>query len=124
MDSKICLDSDILINLLRRDEDTKELLESFNANFCITTISTFEIWYGRKNEETIKELIDCLENLNFNKNAAMIAADISKELKKKGKLIDIRDLFIASICINNKIPLLTKNKKHFDRLKKYGLELI
>ena len=42
----------------------------------------------------------------------------------KGKILDLRDLFIASLCINEGIELLTYNTKHFERLKEFGLILV
>ena len=121
---KICLDSDILISLLRKDNPTKELLESLEGNFCISAINYFELWFGRKNSELISELLGWLEVLNLDEESSKIAADILRELKKDGELIDLKDLFIASICIKNEAELLTNNKKHFQRLEKYNLKLI
>lgn len=48
--------------------------------------------------------------------------EIFKDLKKRGKLIPMRDLFIASSSIVNNCALATLNKKHFENIK--GLELL
>ena len=49
---------------------------------------------------------------------------ILRDLKKKGKLLDIRDVFVGSICIARDLPLLTYNSRHFNRLKDYGLKML
>lgn len=56
------------------------------------------------------------EILSFDKNVARVAVEINKELKRKRKLIDIADLFIAATAVSNNLPFATLNKKHFDRI--------
>ena len=126
MDRKICLDSDIIINFLRKNPETKRIIDELGEEFYTTQINTFEVWSGRlKHEEsTIKDVLDSLIKIDFNENSALKAGDIQIKLKESGDLIDFRDLFIASICIVNNLELLTNNKKHFERLKKFGLKLI
>ncbi len=120
---KVCLDSNIIIALLNKDEATKDILEALDAQFFTTSIITFEVLYGRKDSEFVFELLEWLEKLPFDDASARIAADMQRKLRKKGTLIDIRDLFIAATCIQNNIELLTHNTKHFERLHEYGLIL-
>ncbi len=46
MGEEICIDSDVIISLLRGDKETKELLEKMESEFSTTTINAFEnfIW--------------------------------------------------------------------------------
>ncbi len=118
---RICLDSDVLIALLNKDEKTKQIIESLDADFFITTVNTFEVWYGRKKTEPIFEMLELLHSLDMNEKTAKLAGDILRKLKDDGKMIDMRDLFIGAICITNDIELLTYNKKHFERLHEFGL---
>ena len=120
---KVCLDSDVLIALLNKDEQTKKLMESLDAEFVITSVTSFEVWFGRKNAEPVSELLEWMDVLNLTDDSGRLAADILRELKKKGTMIEIRDLFIGAICIENKVELLTYNNKHFERLKPFGLKL-
>jgi tRNA(fMet)-specific endonuclease VapC len=121
---EICLDSDVLIALLNKDKKTKRLLESLDAVFFTTAINSFEVWYGRKKTETVFHLLEILRVLDMTDHAGRKAGDILRELKSKGQLLDMRDVFIAAICIKNDIELLTYNRKHFDRMSKYGLVLV
>lgn len=121
---KVCLDSNILIGLLGRDEAVKTMLSALDAQFVITAVNSFEIWYGRTKGEAIFELFEWLEILPFDAAVSRLAADIMRSLKEKGEIIDLQDVFIAAICIKNDVELLTLNKKHFERLKKFGLILV
>lgn len=121
---RICLDSDVLIAFLNKDEKTKQIMESLDGDFYITTVNTFEVWYGRKKTEPVFEALEWLHSLDMDDKAARLAGDILRKLKEEGKIIDMRDLFIGAICINNNIELLTYNKKHFERLKEFGLILV
>ena len=38
------------------------------------------------------------------------SAEIQEKLKKKGKMIEFADILIASICLEQGIPLITTNK--------------
>ncbi len=121
---RICIDSDVLIALLNKDEKTRQIMEALDTDFYITTVNTFEVWYGRKKTEPVFEALECLHSLLLDDKAARLAGDILRKLKDDGKMIDMRDLFIGAICIKNDIELLTYNKKHFERLKDFGLVLV
>ena len=62
--------------------------------------------------------------LPFDNKSVLIASKIYSSLRKDGKLIDERNLIIGSICIANNLPLATLNKRHFERLRKFGLKLV
>ena len=52
-----------------------------------------------------------------------IAAEILAKLFKEGKIIEQNDAIIISIMLKNGIDkIITKNKKHFDRVK--GIKVI
>ena len=124
MVEKICLDSDIIMDILNNKKEVQEILESIGKEFYTTSINIFEVWYGRKDTEKIENLISELYKLSFDEKSAKLAAQILTELKNKGNLIEPRDMFIGAICIANEIALFTKNKKHFERLEEFGLKLI
>ena len=69
----------------------------------------------------IENFIKDLDLLDFESRAARKASDVQKELKAEGKVIEIRDLFIASIAIANNCTLATLNKKHFENIKELKL---
>lgn len=121
MEKRICLDSDIIINLLRKNLDIRDEIKKLEGVFYITSISYFELIYGLKDKERFP--LD-LRTLDFTREDGILSGKIIRDLKNKGEILEVRDIFIASICINNNTFLFTKNIKHFKRLKKYGLKLI
>ncbi len=124
MVAKICLDSDVIIDVLRDNKETISTIKSLEAEFITTSINLFEIWSGRQKGEVITELISWLDILVFDKKAALVAGDMRRKLREKGFEIEIRDIFIAAVCITNGVTLFTKNKKHFERLKDFGIKLV
>ena len=124
MDRRICLDSDVMIGLLNKDEAAKKLVEALDAEFYTTSVNVFELWYGRKKQETVSELFESLRLLALGEGSARLAADILRDLKEKGTIVDFKDVFIAAMCIKHDTELLTLNKKHFERLQEFGLVLV
>lgn len=85
-----------------------------------TAITVYEISRGIKIEEEIKKvnnLFNSLIILNFNKDHALRAGRIERELKKQGITIDPEDCMIAAITILNNETLITNNVDHFSRIK-------
>ena len=122
---QICVDSDVLIELVYGDKEIVEFIQRTDAEWHTTTINLFEIWSERKEkQQNIENLIQGLRKQDFDEACALKAGEIRKQLKEKGELLEIRDIFIGSVCIKNNLELLTNNKKHFERLKQFGLKLI
>ncbi len=124
MDKRICLDSDILIGVLRQDLKVKRLIENLNDELCTTSVNSFEVWMGRKNSEKTEELLARLTTIPLDQKSAKRAGDIHRELAKNGNIIEFRDLFVGAIAIENGLVLATLNKKHFERLADFGLKML
>jgi len=122
----ICADTDILIDYFRGREPGKSALSKWRekTDIFITSITAFELLLGAnlssKREMRIIEVESLLDQhniLNFTRESAKRAAEKGAELREKGISIEIRDLFIASICLINKISILTMNKAHYEMIK-------
>lgn len=122
MGKEICLDSDILIDIL--DGENQVLNNYKDYRIFITSISAFEYALGKVSYEQSMEVLFKFFVLKLELIDAILSASIYKKLRNVGKEVEFRDIMIASICINNKITLLTKNKKHFSRFVDYGLKVI
>lgn len=120
---EICLDTDIVVDILRRREDVIEELKKISFTPAITAITVTELFMGERRGENLELLLREMKFYPLDFEAAVIAGKIYKELKKKGKLIDFRDLLIGAICIKFNLPLMTRNTRHFKRLTMYGLKL-
>ena len=120
MEQKICLDTNILVDILK-DESSPALEKIENKQIAISSITSFELYQRETNLRDIEKLLFNIDVLPFNFKASKIASDIFKDLRKRGKIIDFRDIFIASVAIANDYKLYTLNKKHFERIN--GLRL-
>ncbi len=124
----ICLDTSAIIDLLRNKPGVIEKIKGISQNTLATTrINIFEILFGIfiKNEEekqkfsqNIQLLIDNINILEFNELACIQSAKIKSDLISQGKEIESTDCLIAGTMLaNNCNTIVTKNKKHFDRIK-------
>lgn len=125
----ICLETDMVVSYLRdarpMSDDVQRLLDDTDADVCVTSITSFELYHGafysKRVEESVEEVEIFLENMEgilpFTKKSSKIAGEIISELRRKQKIIDVRDLFIGAICVEKDIPLLTRNISHFKRIK-------
>tara|TARA_Y100000310_G_C20699789_1_gene828633 strand:- start:3313 stop:3678 length:366 start_codon:yes stop_codon:yes gene_type:complete len=118
----ICIDTDILIEFVKGKKGLDEQIGEFDDVY-ITSLSIFEYGKGRETMGQVEKLKD-FNILELDSSHLFKAVEIFKDLIKKGDLIGDNDIIIGAICIAYDIPLLTLNKKHFGRLKKFGLRLI
>ena len=122
MDTKVCLDTDVSIEILKKTAKASELLDlTKDSEVYITTISIFELLLRETNLDAIEKLLLRTTILDFSELSARKAAEIFKDLKRKGKIIPLRDLLIASTTISNNCALATLNVKDFRNVKNLKL---
>ena len=121
-----CLDSDLLIAILRGKQEAQPIVDEIDRDGKATTtsVNAFEIYFGasksERKQENLKEtsrLLERLEVFPFDLSASRKAAEISAKLTTKGEAIDYRDAMIAGIAIENGLTLVTRNESHFKRIK-------
>jgi predicted nucleic acid-binding protein len=86
---------------------------------CISTITAYEILYGvarAQKEIGETDLLSRFSVLPFDLNAAKRAATLHDQLIRRNQDIGIKDVFIAAICLENDLALLTFNVNHFSRV--------
>jgi len=127
------LDTSFLIDLLRGNnpnalEKAKELDNKFERK-SIASISIMELWRGAMQshlqeieKRDINNLLSSLLIHPFNENEAKKAGEVEAELKKSGKMIDLEDIMIAGIALVHNEIILTRNKKHFSKIKGINIE--
>jgi len=124
---RLCLDSDILIDYLKKPSDTVERIIKGvldrKVSVCTTSVNTFEIWLGAhlapKQMKLIGEtedFLDQLEVVNFDYEASVEAGRVMANLRVKGHVVEIRDLFVGCVCKVNGMTLVTRNLKHYKRI--------
>lgn len=124
------LDSDFIINVLRRNPAvTAKFDEIFNEETGTTTVNEFEVLYGAihakrpHNIHETKLFFSFVNVLGFDRRAAQKAAEIHEHLAaEKGTQLDAKDLFIGAIVLSNNGTLITRNIKHFERIPEMKVE--
>jgi tRNA(fMet)-specific endonuclease VapC len=124
----IIADSDVLIDFLRgRGGAAKRVaIELGTRSFGTTAITAFELLSGARSSNQrkgIDTLLDAMTLLSFGPEEARIAAGLRLQLEGQGQGqgIGMADYMIAAVCIANDGVLLTRNRKHFERVE--GLKL-
>lgn len=126
----VCIDTDVLINLLRAQEtEAIKELEREEAILMTTVINSFELYYGAyktkkrdANISAVKDLLKRLVILQMSEEASEVAGAVLGDLESRGQMIDFRDVLIAGIVIVNDATLLTRNLEHFKRIE--GLRIM
>lgn len=124
---RLCFDTDILIDYLREPSEAVKLAmeEASKGEIMIytTTINSFEVWLGAylapRPEEIIRETEEFLSQLriiDFSYEASVEAGRVMADLRRKGRVIEIRNLLIGSASKVNELPLVTRNTKHYTRI--------
>lgn len=121
------LDTDHCIAILRQKLDLREHVKAEEELF-ISAVSVAELTHGahrskhrEDNLARLEVLFAALTILPFDESAGRRFGALKAELETRGEPLDDLDLQIASIAIENVLPLVTNNTNHFKRIK--GLEL-
>jgi len=119
----VCLDTDFLIDLDRKDDKAVRKMQQLYGNneFANTTIINAAEYFagsyksGRTDAiERAREYIRDFSVLTLDEESALLWGRLYSELRSSS--IGDRDLFIASIALKNGETLVTRNVKHFERV--------
>jgi tRNA(fMet)-specific endonuclease VapC len=117
----IIADSDVLIDFLRgRGEAARVAVEIESRSLGTTAVTAFEIRSGARTarqKSAVDTLLDAMTILPFGPEEAQVAAEVRQQVESQGVPIGMADCMIAAICISNDGVLLTRNLKHFERVK-------
>jgi len=126
-----CLDTDLLVAILRRKDDAKEKADQLDreGRQATTTVNAFELFYGayksRLAEENVRQTRRLLSRLlvfPLGVDSAQKAAGIFATLEKKGARLDFRDAMIAGIALENRLPVVTRNKSDYSKVPGLSIE--
>jgi predicted nucleic acid-binding protein len=126
----VILDTDVLSELMRRDDVAVGWLDRQPATSIWTTaINVLEIRYGlaimpqgRRRSMQLNEferlIADDLDNriLVFDRSAAEHTASLMASRQSAGRPRELRDTMIAGIALSQRATLATRNTRHFDDL--------
>ena len=115
---KFLIDTDVLIDSLKGVKPAKDLFRTKGIDLYCSILSKKELLSkGGLRESERRRIMDLLSRIKV----LRIDDDISKKylflMKKYGEKPDlIADYIIAATAWSKKLPLLTRNKKHFTRI--------
>lgn len=111
------LDTDIVIDFLRRRDYAQKLLENWAGEglLVISTLTHLEIYQGMKsNEEKATNIfLDGLISVAVDVPIARRAGRMLGELRSKGVTVGMGDAIIAATALQLSAPLLTNNVEHY-----------
>src|SRR5262245_41730156 len=119
------LDSDIWSEIMRAKNASVAARAatylSQHGCFILSTVTVFEIVRGLQKEnrqdkiDQFDELLEDVEVLDLDRQAADLAGRIYGELDRRGHRIDFGDALIAGIALRHRLCLATGNTAHFSR---------
>jgi tRNA(fMet)-specific endonuclease VapC len=122
----LALDTNIAIDFLNGKSTIVHLISQYETIYLPITVCG-ELLFGAKNSgnavkniQKYRDFIDTCLVLETNLLVADEYASTRLALKAKGKPIPENDIWIASICIVNDIPLISHDK-HFENVDKLQL---
>src|SRR3989338_8389923 len=125
METKIILDTSVLVDFIRNKAEAVSFVKDLSEKYeiCTTDINVFELYYGAylseqtdKNVAAVKGLVNTILVFSTTPESMEIAAKLLADLDKKGQKIEIKDVLVSGICLINSCPIVTANKKHFERM--------
>lgn len=122
----IVADSDVLIDFLRGHGDfaRRVAIELETGSLGTTAVNAFELRSGARAPRQLKvveTLLEAMTVLPFGDEEASIAAELRRALERQGQPIGMADCMVAAVCIATGGVLLTRHRKHFERVP--GLKL-
>lgn len=124
---RVVLDTDVVIDFFSGAQPMAGAVAHLLEEDCaaLTSLTIFELACGARSAEQlddIERLVDATALLDVGVPASLQAAASYRDLRGRGRLIDAPDLLIAGCCLAAGLPLLTRNRSHFERVS--GLELV
>lgn len=124
MDSRPVVDTDVLIDYLRGRGPGADLLGRLGPRgYAVTAISAFELALGASHGQDRQPVLALLEApaLALTPTAGLRAGEALATLRSRGTAIDVRDALQAGVCLESNRPLVTRNRRHFERIPELSL---
>ena len=115
---KVFLDTDVIINILKKKPKTIDTLQNFINNdvqFFISAIVIAEVYQGARKSEykDIERLFSFFEVVDINAQIGYLAGNYANRYAKAFHTISLEDYLIAATVKFYDLVLWTYNKKHY-----------
>jgi len=111
----VLLDTNILVEILKGNNETIEKIQLLEAKLSISSITVMELYYGALNKAELTKLekfVSLFSIIELNENISKKATKLVKRYAKSHTL-DIPDSLIASTSLVLNAKLVTYNTKDF-----------
>lgn len=117
----IVADTDVLIDFLRDSEPAagRIAFEIERGQLATTAVTRFELLAGvrtDREQQLVTTLLEALATLPLDAQGADRAAEVRRNLEVEGAGIGMADSLIAGIVLHHDSILLTRNRRHFERV--------
>jgi predicted nucleic acid-binding protein len=125
------VDTDVLSDYLNRRDKAVEMVDRLSGERIVATtdINVFELYYGAyKSEEhghnvsKLKGFLNRLPIYSTSEDSMEMAGRMMAEQEDAGERVGVKDVLIGGIASLENQPVLTWNKREFDRLE--GVETV
>lgn len=125
----IVADTDVLIDFLGGHNPAADRVarELDRGQLTTTAVNRFELLAGVRSDRQdrlIRDLLAALFTLPLDEKAADEAARVRRTLEAGGTSIGMGDSLIAGIVLAHDGVLLTRNRRHFDRVAGLALSVL
>ncbi len=111
----IVLDTNVLIEILKGNEETIKIVQTFNEDIIISSISVMELYYGAINKAELKKLEKFVSLFKIEHLTEKISIKSTRLIKTYAKShhLDIPDSLIASTALVLRCRFFTYHYKCF-----------
>ena len=125
----VLLDTDVSIELLRRNAHTLDCLANCADEIFVSTITAAELYFGayhsqrvERNVRAVDEFLRQFPRLTLSDESARIFGEQKQRHRERSAQVDTLDLLIASLALANRCSVVTGNTRHFGNVE--GLHLL
>lgn len=115
----ILVDTDVLIDYSKKRSRVLEDLKNQGCQLYLSPINVAEFLNNKnlidnpRKQKQADEFVSLFRVPNISAQTAKLASFILRSVNNSY----LGDAFIAAVCLENKFKLLTRNKKHFEKIK-------
>ena len=117
------LDTNVLIEILKGDAETKARVETLDGPLAVSAISAMELFYGARDKAEVARLerfLGLFRIVQIDHAISLRGVDLVRGFAKSHGL-DIPDALIAATALEKGFSLLTYNRKDFRFIPGLGL---
>lgn len=119
------IDTDVLIDASRNNEAAIDFLDQLRDSWSISIITALELIVGARNKKEvtqIDQLVAVYSAIPLTTEIGNLSYGLLRQFAKSHGL-RVFDSLIAATAIEEKLTLLSKNKKHFQMISNLNLEI-